>query len=387
VQRWEFQRGEREAIVIDFITSERNGHRQKHPVESSKKVKITKASTNLHKNNQEDVGLMEMEPEIRTYMIALLELGIEHNEHGGLNEERLSKLERDQGLSHEKMKEAIKHLVERGALNPTFEDPKLRYGIIQAFVTDVGRMRYHQLVEETASKVKAPTSKKVFIVHGKDEENRELLKRVLIEWGLDPIILGEKPIKGKTLIERLEEHTAQVGFAFIIMTPDDIGMEKSSISKFIDAVADYWHEPSISSTVDTTGSGTARSYPTGLKQAIEKALPQHFKFRARQNILFEYGLCVGLLGREKVTETDCQDRIRQELKEFGYELKDQRVLWDGPSSVPLDEWDELAEVPDQLLPPELVAEKARLSENPRLISKVRVFRKTDGTFVIKWNEI
>jgi predicted nucleotide-binding protein len=274
-------------------------------------------------------------------------------------------------------------------------------------------MRYHQLVEESVSKAKVPPSKRIFVVHGKDEENRELLKRILIEWGLDPIILDEKPIRGKTLIERLIEYTSQVGFAFIIMTPDDIGMEKSSIGRFVDGVTEHWHEPSASVTAVTTGSNTVRSYPTGLKQAIEKAIPQYFELRARQNILFEYGLCVGLLGREKVclllkgnvvfpadirgivyisfkekvSETDCRSKIRQELEESGYELRDQRIIWNGPAAVSLDELHELAEVPDQQLPPELVAEKARLSQNRNVVSKVRIFRRTDGTFVIKWDEM
>jgi predicted nucleotide-binding protein len=354
-----------------------------------------------------------MEPDLRRHIIALLELGIKFNEHAGLTEERLLELERDQNLSHDKMREAIRYLRETGALKTILDDPKRPYEIGQAFVTDVGKMRYHQLVEESASKAKVPTSKRIFIVHGKDEENRDLLKRILIEWGLDPIILDEKPIKGKTLIERLIEYTSQVGFAFIIMTPDDIGMEKSSIGRFVDGVTEYWPEPSMGFTAVTTGSNTARLYPTGLKQAIEKAIPQHFELRARQNILFEYGLCVGRLGREKVclllkgdvvfpadirgivyipfkekvTDTDCRGKIRKELEEFGYELKNQRIIWNEPLSVSLDELHELAEVPDQQLPPELVAEKIRLSENPNVVSKVRIFRRTDGTFVIKWDEM
>jgi hypothetical protein len=170
---------------------------------------------------------MEMEPDLRRHIIALLELGTKYNEDRGLTEERLSELEREQDLSHDKMRDAIKYLGETGALKIILDDPKRPYGISQAFVTDVGKMHYHQLIEESAPKAKVPTSKRIFIVHGKDEENRELLKRILIEWRLDPIVLDEKPIRGKTLIERLIEYTSQVGFAFIIMTPDDIGMERS----------------------------------------------------------------------------------------------------------------------------------------------------------------
>jgi hypothetical protein len=47
------------------------------------------------------------------------------------------------------MREAIKHLGAIGAVRIIGDSPERPYGIIQAFVTDAGKMYYHQLVEES----------------------------------------------------------------------------------------------------------------------------------------------------------------------------------------------------------------------------------------------
>ena len=73
--------------------------------------------------------------------------------------------------------------------------------------------------------------------------------------GLTPVISYEQPNQGRTLIEKFEQH-AQVGFAAALLTPDDVGALKSN----------------------------------------EKKL----KPRARQNVVFELGYFLGLLGRERV---------------------------------------------------------------------------------------
>lgn len=96
------------------------------------------------------------------------------------------------------------------------------------------------------------SSKKVFIVHGHNEQYKSELARFLEKIGFEPIILHEQPSKGMTLIEKLEEYS-DVGYAFILLTPDDVGGQKG------------------------------------------KLLP-----RARQNVVFEFGMFVGKLGRDRV---------------------------------------------------------------------------------------
>lgn len=97
-------------------------------------------------------------------------------------------------------------------------------------------------------------SKRVFIVHGHDEGPREAVARFLTNAGLEPLILFEQASGGKTVIEKIEAHK-DVGFAVVLMTPDDEG--------------------------GVRGSGK-------------------FSPRARQNVLLELGFFMGHLGRSRV---------------------------------------------------------------------------------------
>lgn len=106
----------------------------------------------------------------------------------------------------------------------------------------------------TDSVLNLPISKKVFIVHGHDGEARETVARFLSIIGLDPIILHEQANKGRTVIEKVE-HNSDVGFAVVLLTPDDQGRSKTE-----DCLED----------------------------------------RVRQNVLLELGYFIGKLGRERV---------------------------------------------------------------------------------------
>jgi len=90
-----------------------------------------------------------MDPDLRRHMIALLDIGMKYSRQFGLTEERLAEAERSLNLGRDKIREAMKHLIERGAVRTTLDDPKLPYGFRQAYVTDAGKMYYHELVEES----------------------------------------------------------------------------------------------------------------------------------------------------------------------------------------------------------------------------------------------
>ena len=96
-------------------------------------------------------------------------------------------------------------------------------------------------------------SRRVFVVHGHDEGARETVARFLMQLGFEPIILHEQANKGRTVMEKVEAH-GQVGFAVVLLTPDDEGCAKGGTP-----------EP-----------------------------------RARQNVLLELGYFLGRLGRDKV---------------------------------------------------------------------------------------
>jgi predicted nucleotide-binding protein len=99
-------------------------------------------------------------------------------------------------------------------------------------------------------------SNKVFVVHGHDGGAKEEVARFLSKLDVEPIILHEQPSRGLTIIEKLLAN-AEVGFAVVLLTPDDRG-------------------------------GVAEG-------AYENQQP-----RARQNVILELGYFVGKLGRERV---------------------------------------------------------------------------------------
>jgi predicted nucleotide-binding protein len=102
----------------------------------------------------------------------------------------------------------------------------------------------------------SPPSTKVFVVHGHDSAARKKLAQILEKMGLQPVILHEQADKGRALIEKLEEDTSDVGYAFVLLTPDDVGSQKG-----------------------------------------RKGTP---KPRARQNVIFEFGYLMGKLGRQRI---------------------------------------------------------------------------------------
>jgi hypothetical protein len=65
-------------------------------------------------------------------------------------------------------------------------------------------------------------SKKVFIVHGHDDAALQGLARFIEKLGLAPIVLREQPNQGRTIIEKYEECASEVGYAIVLLTPDDI---------------------------------------------------------------------------------------------------------------------------------------------------------------------
>jgi predicted nucleotide-binding protein len=97
---------------------------------------------------------------------------------------------------------------------------------------------------------------RIFIVHGHDNEAKETIARFIERIGLEAVILHEQPSSGKTVIEKFEEY-ANVSFALVILTPDDVG--------------------------------------------AVKATPDRLQRRARQNVIFELGFFIGRLGRKRVS--------------------------------------------------------------------------------------
>lgn len=154
----------------------------------------------------------------------------------------------------------------------------------------------------------SPATKRVFLVHGQDEEAKAIVARFITTCGLEPIILHEQANGGRTIIEKFEKE-ADVGFAVVLLTPDDVG---------------------------------------GLRTGGDLG-NEDLKSRARQNVILELGYFAGRLGRERVaalkkgdielpsdfagvvwTAMDAADAwkmsLARELKAAGYEFDVARAL-------------------------------------------------------------
>jgi len=108
-------------------------------------------------------------------------------------------------------------------------------------------------VARSAAAVAVPRNfSKVFVVHGHDEAALQVVARFLEQLGLEAIILREQPDRGRTIIEKFEDCANEVGFAVVLLTPDDLA--------------------------HTEGAS-------------------HEANRARQNVIFELGYFTGKLGR------------------------------------------------------------------------------------------
>jgi hypothetical protein len=66
----------------------------------------------------------------------------------------------------------------------------------------------------------------VFVVHGHDEIAKVNLEIFLREIKLEPIVLHRQADEGQTIIEKFEKHS-NVGYAFILLTPDEIAYTRS----------------------------------------------------------------------------------------------------------------------------------------------------------------
>ena len=105
--------------------------------------------------------------------------------------------------------------------------------------------------------VTARNKRKVFIVHGRDNEAKQEVSRFIEKLGLEAIILHEQASSGMTIIEKIEKYSNDADFAVVLYTACDHGRGA--------------HESNIQP-----------------------------KNRARQNVVFEHGYLMAKLGRENV---------------------------------------------------------------------------------------
>ena len=176
------------------------------------------------------------------------------------------------------------------------------------------KQRILRLIErkKVSEKKAVPLSNNVFLVHGKDTKPLNELKAMLKEFGLNPVVLHEKPSGGRTIVEKFEKYS-DVGYAFVILTPDDIG-------------------------------GSRHKYDRYLRKKDLRTI-EDWDERARHNVILEFGYFIGKLRRDRVcclhkgkvelpsdmqgivyipfkdSIEEARDMVIKELKEAGYEIK------------------------------------------------------------------
>ncbi|RBQ28399.1 TIR domain-containing protein [Aliarcobacter vitoriensis] len=128
-------------------------------------------------------------------------------------------------------------------------------GLIESFIEEVEEWD-DDVIEDNKPKqiINTSNSNKVFIVHGHDNGAKQEVARFLEKLGLEPIILHEQASSQKTIIEKIESYAGEVGFGVVLYTACDIGGKDKD----------------------------------------------NLQSRARQNVVFEHGYLIGLLGRDKV---------------------------------------------------------------------------------------
>jgi predicted nucleotide-binding protein len=133
----------------------------------------------------------------------------------------------------------------------------------------------------------SPSTKAVFIVHGRDDTAKIEVARFVEKLGLQAVILHEQGNQGSTIIEKFERHAAQVGFAVVLLTPDDV--------------------------------------------AAPKTEPSKLQARARQNVILELGYFCGALSRERVCVLYWPDvELPSDIHGLTYVAHDPRGGWHLP---------------------------------------------------------
>lgn len=176
---------------------------------------------------------------------------------------------------------------------------ELLFAFLKSLQLDVTSDDYIKLVTVPSIEKKhrnMSVERKAFIVHGHDEATKFRTARFLDKLGFEAVILHEQANGGKTIIEKLE-HFTDVGFGIVLYTPDDVG------------------------------------------EALAKK--DQLQPRARQNVVFEHGLLIGKLGRDRVfplvtdhsvelpgdisgmvylSDNGWEIQLAKEIKSLGYEV-------------------------------------------------------------------
>ncbi len=131
-----------------------------------------------------------------------------------------------------------------------------------------------QIVSSNKMGKKHSDKKQVFIVHGHNEQLKIKVENVLLKLGLVPIILAQKSNEGDTIIDKFERNSSKADYAIILLTADDKGKLKND---------------------------------------------KRYKFRARQNVIYEMGYFRAKLGKKNLCYMYEEEiELPSDIKGIGY---------------------------------------------------------------------
>lgn len=172
------------------------------------------------------------------------------------------------------------------------------YDFISAFANPTATESSEQISPSNKTAGRSETSKpSIFIVHGRDAELKSEVAEFLEKIEINPIILHEQSSGTENAIEKIDQLSDTVGFGIVLYTPCDKGTLNEE--------------------------------------------PSDFKYRARQNVVFEHGYLLSKLGHKNVAALvkgdielpdnssgavyincsgDWKMRLIKELMKSGYEI-------------------------------------------------------------------
>jgi predicted nucleotide-binding protein len=110
---------------------------------------------------------------------------------------------------------------------------------------------------QSATSASGNLGRRIIVVSGSDDEMKQAITGALTKLSLIPLVMCEEPSQGKKIVENFSKDYADVGFAVVLLSPDDFAYAKNE-------------------------AATKR------------------KLRPQQNVIFELGFLLGKLGKSNV---------------------------------------------------------------------------------------